>query len=432
MKGKYVWIILLVLSVILLLPPIVHGYIYPNGGDDTSHHLIVMEQVKLADPIPHLYLYAGQWMVGYPLIIMRDYLHISLPLSFMWFNYLALVGALFSIYFVCSKMFGKVAGLLTAVVAVFAAQIILEQFLAGLIFNLINMSIIFIWLAYFTVTGIVRRNWKRGMVAVLLAALFVNFHATGNYIAVLGAPFVIGSPGTFYSITEKIKQGLTIFNHVSSADMMNYIQVATGIFAVAGIGFYFAIKEWRKNKEVSLFVILLSILCAGLVVIACPILTISPVPVRQLQDAINLAVIIGGFLLGLWLRKVEFNTGIVVAVVVILSVVLVLPNWLFRDNSAIKPVDRQAINYINTLSEKGFYGNEYLSSNIYGRYINKLYEPGSGVYIWRSIPMTMMTNPTTDLFWNPDPSNVQLPVNIKSIRYFTGGGITIYVAEANP
>ena len=49
-KGRIVTLILLVVFVlIVILPPIIYGYTYPNLGDDCAEHLRMLdEMVKLA------------------------------------------------------------------------------------------------------------------------------------------------------------------------------------------------------------------------------------------------------------------------------------------------------------------------------------------------------------------------------------------------
>jgi hypothetical protein len=415
-SRKWVAIILLALAVILVLPPILHSYIYPNGGDDSGIHMTVIEQITPSQPIPKLIDYGGEVIVGYPMILARDYLHIPLPVSFMWFTYLALVGAMLTIYFVTSKLFGQISGLLTTILAVFVVGIILQQFLAGLIFNLINMSIIFLWLAYFLVTAIAKKKWKLLIPVGVIGALFMVFHASGRYITGIGG----------------IIKSLTVFNPVSDVDLKNYLLVAVIMVFVSAVGGIFALREWNINRRASLFIILLSIACVGLTIVGLPMLTISPVPVRQLQDAINLSIIIAGFVSSIWLRKLEPQQAVSAVVVVgVLGIAMITPQWLVRNFSALQPADKQAIAYIKTLDEGTFYGNEYIAPWIYSHYIGKEYKPDTGVYIWRSVPMTMKTRPDNDTYWSPQGNDIAVPVNVKSMKTFASKGIVIYVAEVS-
>ena len=417
LNRKWVALILLVLAVMLVLPPILHSYIYPNGGDDSGIHMNVIEQITPTHPIPAVTDYAGEWIVGYPMILARDYLHIPLPVSFMWFTYLALVGAMLTIYFVTSKLFGQLTGLLTTILSVFVVGIILQQFLAGLIFNLINMSIVFLWFTYFLVTMIAKKKWTLLIPVGLTGALFMGFHASGRYITGIGG----------------ILKSLTSFTPVSDTDWKNYLLVAVIMVFVSAVGFIFALREWNTNRRASLFIIILSLACVGLTIVGLPMLTISPVPVRQLQDAINLAVIISGSVSTLWLRKLEPQQAVSAVIVVgVLGITMITPQWLVRDFSSLKPADKQAIAYIKTLSDKTFYGNEYVAPWIYGHYIPQTYKPDTGIYIWRSVPMTMKTNPDNDTYWNPQGDDTTVPSNVKSMKTFASNGVAIYVAEVAP
>lgn len=81
MNKKWVYLILAILCLILVLPPVIHGYIYPNGGDDSGLHLNVIQQISVSHPIPKLIDYSGEWMVGYPMMLLNNYLHIPLTTS---------------------------------------------------------------------------------------------------------------------------------------------------------------------------------------------------------------------------------------------------------------------------------------------------------------------------------------------------------------
>lgn len=386
MKARYVALMLALLSVVIILPPIIHGYVYPTGGDDTAHHLVVMAQITPTHPIPSDCLYAGQWIVGYPLVLLRDYLHIPLTASFLWFNYLALIGVVITSYFVFSKLFNRLAGILVAMVS-FLLSANMNMFLAGAVFNLINMGIILLWLLYFGITAVMRKSWRRGIVCLPLLALFAVFHATGQYLWALPIIVLIG-----WGLRKRIKTE----------------------------------RVWA--------LLVLGLLVVALVIVAYPLHMISPDAGRQAVDATVLVWLIVASGVGWWITKKQGHlTAMVVIVVGLIGAFFAFPTW-FSYTSAIKPIDKEVIAYVNTLPESEFYGNEYLAPYIYLPYLNKPYSPDGGIYIWRSEPMTAgVTEGSKYNFWyaKGNSSKVTPPLHIKTIQYFDKGGISVYVAEAS-
>ncbi len=46
-RGRIITIFgLLLFCVIVILPPLIHGYIYPTVGDDTAAHLAIFDRIK--------------------------------------------------------------------------------------------------------------------------------------------------------------------------------------------------------------------------------------------------------------------------------------------------------------------------------------------------------------------------------------------------
>jgi hypothetical protein len=160
-----------------------------------------------------------------------------------------------------------------------------------------------------------------------------------------------------------------------------------------------------------------------------PALKISPYPSRQLVDAVTFVFLLVVGAVSLYMGKASetMKSGVLLAVILLVSV-LWLPTW-FSYTSAIKPVDKEAIVYVNSLDGRQFCGNEYLASWVYERYLNKKFEAGSDIYIWRSSPMTMRTNPQTEWFNNNKNGDVSLPIitSLDDYKRFSGDGIDIIV-----
>jgi hypothetical protein len=153
---------------------------------------------------------------------------------------------------------------------------------------------------------------------------------------------------------------------------------------------------------------------------------------RQGTDAFGLLLLILMVVVG-W----KFAAGKALVPITMLMIVVggiyILPTW-FRYINVFQPVDKHAIAYIKTLPEGEFYGNEYLATWVYQPYIGKLYRTPTpkhpvGIYVWRSKPMTAGTTPSYEYYKQLKDSAIVPPGNIKSIKYFEGNGVTIYVAE---
>ena len=430
-RKRNIIIILCILCLLIILPPIIYGYVYPTGGDDSAEHLKVIEQITLINPIPASgYHYAGELIVGYPLVVLKMVFHIPLTTSFTWFNYLALIGVVLTFYCVFSKTFNKQAGLLAAV-GIFAVQTFVAQYLSGLIFNIINIGIILMWFIYFGIRAWTKRSWKRGVVAVALLLLFANFHSSGLYLPIMPHS-ILRILGIIHDSSES---GLVSNpNVIANGITIQYIIFTVLYLTIIGSLIYF----WKKisanaSKEGRLMMIVLGVMSVELAIVSMPALKISPYPSRQLVDTVTFVFLLVVGAVSLYMSKASetIKSGVLLAVILLVSV-LWLPTW-FSNTSAIKPVDKQAIAYVNSLDGKQFCGNEYLASWVYERYLNKTYEPKSNIYIWRSAPMTMRTNPQTEWYNNNKNGDISLPIitSLDGYKWFNGDGIDIIVFQGD-
>ncbi len=103
-RNWFVAICLIIYSLIILLPPIIHGYIYPNLGDDASYHLKIIKSADLWWVGYYAYVY-----VGYPIRWLSSITGLSINVLFLWFNYLVFVAVGFCFYFVLSRLVNRKA-----------------------------------------------------------------------------------------------------------------------------------------------------------------------------------------------------------------------------------------------------------------------------------------------------------------------------------
>lgn len=181
------WILLIALLLIILLPPAVHGYVYPNKGDDTAVHLATIEMIS-ADSLPQM-AYWGQAIVGVPTKFLSDTTGWGLDGIYLWWSFgmLALVGVV--LYLVVGSLVNRWAGIIAAVMVLFVSQGVTYLFHYGQIFDIVNMFVILPVAVWFLVRWLTGKGnqWENGVMSLGMFALFSVFHSSGEY-----APYALG------------------------------------------------------------------------------------------------------------------------------------------------------------------------------------------------------------------------------------------------
>ena len=174
MKNKKYIIIacLLLYVIIMILPPLIHGYVYPNGGDDTAYHLKYFESLKTDEGGKMLYL--GRVMVGYPLLWFSDTFNLSIDALFLWFNYIALTGVGLAVYLLVSNLTDWKAGLVSIPLVMFCTVSTLRLFNTGAIFDLVTIGIFLPVSLLLVVKAIATRN-KYYIIGTVLMGISVSY-----------------------------------------------------------------------------------------------------------------------------------------------------------------------------------------------------------------------------------------------------------------
>lgn len=339
MKRTIAVIILFV--AVVMLPPLIHGYIYPTIGDDAAVHISLIQSIKNGAPIHNGYY--GQLIVGYPLSLFPNTVT-----SYLWFSYVVLAFFGLTCYYVVMKRTNKFAGVLAMFVPVFAIGGVLFQWYQGQLFNIINISIM-LWAIHLSITWMDEKKWTTFLVSVALFVLAFLFHPSGYYIAV-------------------IIPSLAIAYFISPRDDVRFLVTLAG--TMLGVGF-------------------------------SSLISLSSEPFRQILDAGTFFGIGCVVLLGILVNraKVRQLLKVIAAVAVIALSVSPVYHWLADYNSAIKPVDKVTINYVNALSGEYFQCSPEINPQIYGLFLNKTYEYGASLTIVRNIPMTQKTMPDSKWYW---------------------------------
>lgn len=335
-------IILVAFSAIVMLPPVLHGYIYPTIGDDAAVHLDTFQRLDQYGYGHTDINYFGQIIVGYPLI----WLPFDITVSWLWFNYVALLFAALSFFYITTRLVDVRAGLVALVLPAFAFGGILFQWYSGTIFNIINMTIM-LWCVYHALRVMEKLSIARGFTLVLLAVLAYYFHHSGVYLIVM--------------------LPATVLAHLF-LNRMEHKYLAVLVVSAAG-----------------LFIVSLT--------------SLSPYPFRQHLDSMTMGGLAvsaaAGIILG---EKKPVYSWIVAGLVVMVSISPVY-HWLADYNSAVKPADVEAMNYVRALPGDYFSCSPDVAPWIYQQYTGKTYQVGQMPFISRGNPMTQRTLPESEWYW---------------------------------
>ena len=403
---------LLLFCLVIISPPLLRGYVYPNIGTDTASLMNVLDRIGFFAPVldyppmPKI-LYGGIYIVGYPLDMISHIFNIDNDILFAWFNYLALMGMGISLFFIFKNLIGLYAGLLALLIPIFTSFSVLLLFYSGVIFNIINIGIVLPFACYYVIKYLMTKKKRFMARAICLSVLFSVFHSTGIYM-----PFIVIIGFMAYAICKMVKK-----QTIPKWSILGAVVVASGLAAVFIIvnPSMFFIRELLTMPSVGIsglpllqemavrymtpFVLIilfvstiwlfgeynkvltiekLTILVFGIVaVIMLPaILGLSPYPMRQGYDFAILASIMAVALVGVVIRidKHRMITCLLV-VVAITGGVININNWLGGYNSALEKVDIEAINYINNQPGEYYSCSDTIDSLIYSRYVNKVYLP---------------------------------------------------------
>lgn len=466
LASKYGTIIgLICFAMVILIPPLIYGYVYPNIGDDSAEHLNHLTDMVVYDYQPFGNVYTGYLFVAYPIKWLHQQFGWDVDTMFLWTNYIALILVGVVLYSVFSKLVDRKTGWLALLVALFCSQGLLFQFYYGVLFNMINMGIILPLLLFFIVRYIVERKRRDLTLAILFVLLFSMFHASGIYLPV----FILGL-ATVYVIYCKYKRRKTEWKLVG-------LGLAGGILSVIALNFF--IPEFRHLTSsgfvvqtvnnlsvpimdylwsivsVSVFFLLLIfvplaierkfdlsqkiktepkvlMVMLGLfgVILAVPTFTKMTLdPWRQALDLATILSLLTTVLAStiLLIDKRYILTG-VIALLVTLGVCYNLTTW-FGYNSAITEVDKRAIEYVNTLDGETYNCSTTIAPWIYNRFLKQGYtDKESSLLIVRNLPMTPRS--TEGNIWYKEPIQVYYPdETYDKAEVFRGEETTVVVYQ---
>jgi hypothetical protein len=422
MKTKIIVLCSVVIfALIIISPPLVHGYVYPNIGHDTAAHLDVLDKIVIGKPIPLFndnkeIRYFAYYILGYPMDAVSQVFSVSKNDIFFWFNYLALIGVGLSLFYIFTKLVNLYAGLMALILPTFASYAILLLFYSGVVFNIINVGIILPFMSYFLIQYIFVRKLRYVLGAIILGLLFAVFHSTGIYL-----PFFIVAWFAMYLIYKRIKKErisrrlLLIVGVIMAVGALLYLKLnplaletmsGIDIDGVRGFGllwqslaYYFSIYIFgliiasaymlKEKTLLSKEKITLAMFGSMALVMLPAMLGLSPIPfVQGLDFAVFLsmvAVILTGIVYRIDKTRIMSLT---LGVIIVASSIVNLNNWVFGYNSALEPADLQAIEYLNESRIDTFSTSNKIDYAIYGRFTDSKHLPdGGNVFVSRNIAM---------------------------------------------
>lgn len=463
-KSKITTIVgLLLFCVVVFLPPIIHGYAYPNIGDDSAMHLEAIDLLRVGDMTKVGYL--GIVLVGYPILWISSLTNIGIDPLFLWFSSLALVLVGITLYFVMRGLVNNQAGWLSLILVIFCAQGVLFQFYFGQIFNLINIAIILPWLIFFTVRYLTKGKVSQLVLTIFFAGLFGAFHSSGIYL-----PFFAGFVTVVYVIYSRVKKQriqlrgvvlgasivvfsilvavfldpfalmrrniiveaiCSVFNFDANRMAVPVANYMLGIVSITILGilvftcmFY---KDILKNIRDETKILLAILLSGAVLLTVATFARISFDPWRTALDLATILALIATVSVGLFLRQ-QKNKSVVIVLVLLVCMGLFhnMPTW-FSYNSAIRPADKQAIAYVNTLGYESYACSAEVAPWIYSRFIEAEYrKDGSDLLIVRSEPMTPRSD-VNNMYY--DRHGVLPDESFELTKTFRDSQVEVYVYE---
>jgi len=466
MKVRILTIVgLAVYGVIILLPPIIHGYVYPNVGDDSGGYLAVFDAMQRGVIKPQVQ-YAGYILVGYPLVFLSNVTSVDIDVIFLWFNFAVLVVVGLVLYFVMTRLVNRLAGWLALLLVIFCSQGILLQFYYGQIFNIINVGIILPLLILATVRYL--QNGKRIhlIYTVLLGLLFAGFHTSGIYLPVfagvaiiiyvgygiickakiqkraiaLGGVVVISSAVAFVMLVLTPTLGiiaryyeepplmlLSQIGKTLAIPLTNYFLSIVSIAVLVLVGLLIVyrrdiVDNIKLNGNRTLIVLLISM------IIVLSIAAFAKLSLDPWRQALDLATVFALFVAVCVATLLNHQRTTLVVISVVLSIGFGLyhnlPAWLGY-NSAIYPVDLKALAYVDNYKTYSCSGT--IAPHIYNRFTEADWVPENGeVVIVRSKPMTPRSDEDSIWYqnhgWQPDD-------NYRLAKVFSDDGLSIEIYE---
>lgn len=447
---KFILVLILLLTI---LPPLVYQYQYPSCGDDSLFHLQRVDQIEQDGIFIPDSRYIGQnftWVLLSP-FENKDY-------AFVWFNWIILGGAMFSIYWFGNKLAGKQAGLAMLFCAVFISQAFLNFFHNGTIYNMVALYIIGLsgafcllrwlegWRPYLAITSLLLwallgiYHSSTGVVTATSICLFLvgyilvmlkkKDHQKAKRVAVYFCCFLVAGIIVPYFLNPELHR---LINQIIGGELNGKLAMNTPELSPNGqlSAMYWIFKVWSPwiaiLATVSVLIIRkykakINVKLVCLLLSYCTVLAIGAFTAlfydthRFGMDLAVMASLLGGYLITVAIkaRNTKKYTIAVWGALVLSAIPAFI--WLLSFNNSMTPADLKAIEYMNTLNGSTFTTSSQIQPMIYTRFTDKEYTYPEGDYIiYRSDVQSEQSNPNS--WWYPN--NDHYP-NVSNLSDYNG------------
>ena len=463
----------LVYIAIVILPPLIYHYVYPNNNDDTIGHLNNILANGLHNPFKANFIYAGYIYIGYPLLALSHFIHVSFYSVWVWFNLLIMLPVGFVLYFIGSKLVNWQTGLLMLLIPTVVAGGLMNYQDTGIIFSMIEVAMLMPLLIYLCVRYWAEKRVYQLILIVLLTIIASTFHTSGIYVPmivmislvayliymvvkkdfgnvkkalILSATILVVScisivlvaPQTLslvYKLGDVLFSKAVVTSGVIQITttrtysmpiwywLVSFVSIAVVVLVITA--FYVIIKERVKfNQSTKMYLYLGMCWIVPMLVMGFGRLTVDPI--RSEMDSAIIVAIFGALLFGSVFMLIKDKTLLMMLAVVVVASSGQTLRLHFQDNSAVKLSDKEAINYINTLH----YSNYTCSSNVaywvYDQLVNAKYSENADLIITRSKPMTPRSDKVDSTYISHDYVITAQDVLLKS---FANNGIEVDIYE---
>ncbi len=290
---------LIVYTLIIFLPPLLYGYVYPVSGGDYIYHLQRIQTIA-AGGHPEV-VYWGDYIVGYPLIWLSK-LGLSIGKSFLWFHFLMLWLVGVSWYLLLASLFGRTIGL-TSFLIMFASPSIWNLYDTGALYDLMTVGII-LPLLLVCIVKLIQKRYQYTLYVIILLLLGVTLHSIGIFTVQPGIANNI-IPSESIATLGSNKWQLAAPTH----SILSIIGIPILILLSALLGWYIKVcKKIKLSKEVVATLFVLS----GIIMVFLPLSFVN-ITGFSMRFAIDLAIIVSILtmcLTGLFLSRVKDNATV--------------------------------------------------------------------------------------------------------------------------
>ena len=446
-KNRGTLLVLLIVSLILILPALIHWYPYPTISDDTPKYLQVITNVAHGDlrdssnyrfldhnltGMSQAYRYAAPALIG---LVVRV-IHTDPYWTFYVFHYLALLAMSLAVWFFFTKIFNKITGYIGLIFVMFGATPVLRYFYYGEIFNLINLLIFGLMGVMAFIYWLKTNRFYYALISIMLFMISSIYHSSTGLEIYLCVGFFLVCNILYKAFRKAWKEVLGVGIYLSAFTILcgaliyflspESRSLLGGVISGASVSVNSRINSvvpvyYFFTQDTSLILLLFAGMAGGylikhrsilvdkarigiamllsfIVVFVVSILLNRYEPARSAQDLGIILLLTYSAIIGTILYhykehpKVKQARSTIIFICLVASVP-VLWGW-FQYHCAITPIDQQAIRYMNSVN--GSYSvSTQIQPEIYQLFIKNQYVASGGDYIiFRSKSETAATDPT--------------------------------------